>query len=96
MRTATYPAVRTAPHKRDLVQSMLLEGETLSSFIDETLFERALARQEDQAFYARAIAASKRIDAGGPTISAEESYALLKAIADRAKQGLAKKQKTAA
>jgi hypothetical protein len=95
MRTATLPAVRVTPETRSLVESVLREGETLSTFIEDTVRERAQWRKEDEAFYARAIAASKRIDEGGPTISAEESMARLRAMLEKKKQELASQKKPA-
>ena len=64
MRTATFPAVRTSPENRALVESVLRPGETLSTFIEETLQEKARWRKEDEAFYARAREASSQIKAG--------------------------------
>jgi hypothetical protein len=86
MRTATLPAVRTTPETRQLIESVLREGETLSTFIEETARKQAQWRKEDQAFYARAMAASKRIDAGGPTYTLEETIASLRAQIQRARE----------
>jgi hypothetical protein len=86
MRTATFPAVRTTPEARALVESTLRPGETLSTFIEETVLQKAQWRKEDQAFYARAMAASKRIDEGGPTYTLEETIASLRAQIQRARE----------
>ena len=96
MRTATFPVVRTTPETRALVESVLRQGETLSTFIEESVLERAKRRNEDDAFHARAIAASKRVDAGEPTISSAHSYARLIAIAERVKQNYAQRGNAAA
>ena len=61
MRTATFPVVRTTPETRAYVESTLRPGETLSTFIEESVLEIAKRRKEDEAFYARAMEASKRI-----------------------------------
>ena len=78
MRTATFPAVRTTPENRALVESVLRPGETLSTFIEESLQERARWRKEDEAFYARAMEAAKRIRAGGKTYTLDETIASLR------------------
>ena len=78
MRTATFPAVRTTPENRALVESVLRPGETLSTFIEESLQERARWRKEDQVFYARAMEAAKRIRAGGKTYTLDETIASLR------------------
>jgi hypothetical protein len=78
MRTATFPAVRTTPEDRALVESVLRPGETLSTFIEETVLQKAQLRKEDEAFYARAMEASERIRAGGKTYTLDETIASLR------------------
>jgi hypothetical protein len=85
MRTATLPAVRTTPETRQLIESVLREGETLSMFIEETARKHAQWRKEDDAFYARAIAASKRIDEGGKTYTLDEVMSSLRAMNEKKK-----------
>jgi hypothetical protein len=72
MRTATLPAVRVSPETRNLIESVLKEGESLSTFIEQTAKLQATSRKEDDAFYARGLAAAKRVDAGGKTYSHKE------------------------
>lgn len=93
MSTATFPVVRTTVENRAFVESALRSNETLSSFIEESVMERATRRKEDEAFYARAIAASKRIDAGGKTYTIDEVMASLRAMTKKKKQELAAKAK---
>lgn len=95
MRTSTFPSVRTTPEIREFVESVLRPGESLSTFIEETVHERARWRKKDEAFQARAIEASRRVDEGGPTISAEKSIARLEAMQDQHKQALALQHKAA-
>jgi hypothetical protein len=95
MRTATFPVVRTTPETRALVESVLRPDETLSMFIEESVLERARWRKEDEAFYARAMAASKRIDEGGKTYTIDEVMASLRAMTEKKKQELAAKAKRA-
>jgi hypothetical protein len=64
MRTATLPAVRTTPETRQLIESVLREGETLSMFIEETARKHAQWRKEDDAFYAQALRRSADLKAG--------------------------------
>ncbi len=91
MRTATFPAVRTTPENRALVESVLRPGETLSTFIEETLQEKARWRKEDEAFYARAMEASKRIREGGKTYSHDEVMKMLRDMTDQKKCEMALK-----
>ncbi len=87
MRTASFPSVRTTPELRSLVDSVLQDGETISTFIEETLRKQALWRKEDAAFYALALKRSKNLDAGkSKVISAKESIHRLRDIANRNKK----------
>ena len=85
MRSATFPAVRTTPENRALVESVLRPGETLSTFIEETLRQKAQWRKEDEAFYARAITAAKRVDAGENTYTHEEVMTRLRSMNQKKK-----------
>ncbi len=79
MKTATLPAVRVAPQVRELVESVLKEGESLSTFIEEAAKIHARWRKEDQAFYAEAMRRSALLKAGKmKTITAEESIRRLR------------------
>ena len=89
MSAATFPVVRTTAENRAFVESALRPGETLSAFIEESVMDRAKSRKEDEAFYARAIAASKRIDAGGKTYTIDEVMASLRAMTEKKRQELA-------
>jgi hypothetical protein len=93
MSAATFPVVRTTAEDRAFVESALRPNETLSSFIEQSVLERARWRKEDEAFYARAIAASKRIDAGGKTYTIDEVMTSLRAMTEKKKQELAAKAK---
>jgi sigma54-dependent transcription regulator len=86
MKTATLPAVRVAPEVRELVESVLKEGESLSTFIEETMKKQALWRKEDEAFYAEAARRSALLKAGKmKTITAEESIRRLRAQIEKKK-----------
>ena len=86
MKTATLPAVRVAPEVRELVESVLKEGESLSTFIEETVKKHAQWRKEDEAFYAEAARRSALLRAGKmKTITAEESIRRLRAQIEKKK-----------
>jgi hypothetical protein len=73
MRTATLPAVRVSPDTRSLIESVLREGESLSTFIEETVRNQAQWRKEDQAFYSEAQRRSTLVKSGKmKTVSHEE------------------------
>lgn len=56
MKTATIPALRVEPKLREAAQSVLSDGETLSSFVEESLRANIERRLLNQAFIARGIA----------------------------------------
>ena len=55
MKTATIPALRVEPKLREAAQSVLTNGETLSSFLEESLRANIERRLYQQAFIARGI-----------------------------------------
>ena len=86
MKTATLPAVRVAPQVRELIESVLKEGESLSTFIEDAARTQAQWRKEDQAFYAEAARRSALLKAGKmKTITAEESIRRLRAQIEKKK-----------
>ena len=86
MKTATLPAVRVAPEVRELVESVLKEGESLSMFIEEAVKKQAQWRKEDEAFYAEAARRSALLKAGKmKTITAEESIRRLRTRIEKKK-----------
>ena len=56
MKTATIPALRVEPKLREAAQSVLSDGETLSSFVEESLRANIARRLHNQAFIARGLA----------------------------------------
>lgn len=56
MKTATIPALRVEPKLREAAQSVLSDGETLSSFVEESLRTNIERRLLNQAFIKRGIA----------------------------------------
>ncbi len=57
MKTATIPALRVEPELREAAQNVLEKGETLSSFLEESLKANIERRLYQQAFIARGLVA---------------------------------------
>lgn len=55
MKTATLPPLRVEPALRDAAESVLKEGETLSSFVETAVREQVALRRQREAFIARGI-----------------------------------------
>ena len=71
MKTATIPALRVEPKLREAAQSVLCEGETLSSFVEESLRANIERRLHNQAFIARGLASHDEAKASQEYYSAE-------------------------
>ena len=77
MKTATIPALRVGPALREAAQSVLASGETLSSFVEESLKANIERRLHNQAFIARGLASRDEAKRTGEYYSAESVLAEL-------------------
>jgi predicted transcriptional regulator len=89
MKTATIPALRVEPQLREAAQSVLTHGETLSSFLEESLRTNIERRLYQQAFITRGIASRDEAQATQEYYSAESVMSELDSIY---KQALTKAQ----
>jgi len=70
MKTRSLPPLRVAPALRREVEAVLEEGESLSSFILDSVTRNVEARRARQAFVARGIASAERAKKTGRYVSA--------------------------
>ena len=77
MKTATIPALRVEPKLREAAQSVLANGETLSSFVEESLRANIERRKYQQDFIARGLASRDEAKRTGEYYSAESVLAEL-------------------
>lgn len=80
MKTSTIPALRVEPKLRKAVESVLSDGETLSSFVEEALKANVARRQYQQGFIARGLASAALAKQNQEYYSSEEVLAELKAM----------------
>jgi predicted transcriptional regulator len=85
MKTATIPALRVEPKLREAAQSVLLNGETLSSFVEETLRSNIERRIHQQAFIDRGIASAQEAKVTHEYYSAESVLAELDEMLNKAR-----------
>lgn len=85
MKTATIPALRVEPKLREAAQSVLSEGETLSSFVEESLRANIERRLYQQAFIARGITSRDESKTTQEYYSADSVMAELNALLHQAK-----------
>lgn len=80
MKTSTIPALRVEPQLREAVESVLSDGETLSSFVEEALKANVARRQYQQDFIARGLVSAAMAKQNQEYYSSEEVLAELQAM----------------
>ncbi len=84
MKTAQLPPVRVLASVREQIESVLLEGETLSNFVEKAAIEAARRRQAQREFVARGRSSLAKAQKTGEYYSAtdvvEEMSARLNAV----------------
>lgn len=72
MKTASIPSLRVAPDLRQAAESVLQEGETISSFVEQSLRTNIARRQLQQEFIARGLASRDEARCTGEYYPAEK------------------------
>ena len=91
MKTSTLPPLRVEPRLRALVQRLLREGETLSSFIVDAVEERVRSRAIEDEFIKRGLASGEKARRFGKCVPAASVVAGLRRRLDRARKAAAGK-----
>ncbi|OJY94854.1 MAG: prevent-host-death protein [Lysobacterales bacterium 63-13] len=87
MKSATLPPLRVAPELRQAAESVLQEGESLSSLMEQSLRGEVNRRRMQAEFIARGLAARDEAQRTGVYVGKEESLAALDAVLARHKPG---------
>lgn len=72
MKTASIPSLRVDPELRHAAESVLRDGETLSSFVEQSLRANIEHRRVQQEFIARGLASRNEARRSGEYIPAED------------------------
>lgn len=72
MKTATIPSLRVEPELRQAAESVLQHGESLSSFVEQSIRANIERRQVQQEFIARGLAARDEARQTGEYFAAED------------------------
>ena len=72
MKTATIPSLRVEPELRDAAESVLQNGESLSSFAEQSIRASIERWQTQQAFIARGLASRNEARRTGEYFAAED------------------------
>ncbi len=70
MKTATFPSLRVAPEFRKAAEQVLQEGESLSSFVEESIRENITRRQMQSEFIARGLISREQAHETGRYVGA--------------------------
>jgi hypothetical protein len=91
MKTATIPSLRVEAELREAAESVLHEGETLSSFVEQSLRANIQRRRIQKTFVDKGLAAREQAQRSGAYVDAdtvlEELGAMLKAAQRKRKAG---------
>lgn len=87
MKTATFPSLRVAPEFRQAAEQVLQEGESLSSFIEESIRENITRRQLQGEFINRGLASRELARESGNYVSADAVLGRLEKMLASAKTG---------
>lgn len=86
MKTANFPSLRVDPSLRQAAEDVLHEGESLSSFVEQSVRTQIRQRQEQAGFIARGLISRERAKASGAYVSSGAVLKKLEARLARAKK----------
>jgi hypothetical protein len=86
MKSATIPPLRVTPDLRNEAESVLREGESLSSFVEDSLRRQIEHRKLESEFIARGLEARASAKASGEYASKEDVMDSLRGILDASKR----------
>lgn len=87
MKTASLPTLRVEPELRHAAENVLLEGETLSSFVEQAVRANIARRKMQQEFISRGLAAADAAKQSGEYFAADEVLAELDDMLAKAQSG---------
>jgi hypothetical protein len=82
MKSASLPSLRVDPELRAAAESVLSDGETLSSFVENSVKAQIRYRQTQREFIARGLAARDEAKRTGIYYTSEEVLGELRAMLD--------------
>lgn len=92
MKSATFPSLRVEPALREAAESVLLEGESLSGFVEQSIREQVERRRNQSEFISRGLASREAAKTSGEYVCAEAVVARLEKRLDAAKAGAKKRR----
>lgn len=91
MKTATFPSLRVEPELRAAAEELLEEGESLSSFVEQSIRDGVQRRRAQREFLARGLKSRNSARRSQDYVSASKVLARLESMLQKAKRVTAKK-----
>lgn len=88
MKSSLIPQVRVEPELRAELEAMLLDGETLSGFVETSVRNAVAFRRVQAEFHQRGDVAWQQVQATGVSVSADDLLAKLQAKLDARRRQL--------
>lgn len=89
MKTATFPSLRVDPALRQAAEDVLLDGESLSSFVEQSVRANIERRKAQDEFIARGLASRDKAKRTGTYVPSSD---VVKGLASRLAKAKAKKK----
>ncbi|MBJ7309829.1 YlcI/YnfO family protein [Rugamonas sp. CCM 8940] len=87
MKTASFPSLRVEPELREAAEQSLLEGETISGFVEQAIRDSIERRGHQREFIARGLASRDNAKRSGNYVAADAVMGRLQAMLAAAKAG---------
>jgi predicted transcriptional regulator len=91
MKSATIPSLRVDPELRTAAEDVLEEGESLSSFVEQSIREGVQRRQAQREFIARGLRSGIAARRSQQYVAAPKVLARLEGMLEKAKRSAARK-----
>jgi len=91
MKSATIPSLRVDPRLRTAAEDVLEEGETLSSFVEQSIRDGVQRRQAQREFIARGLRSRNAARRSQEYVPAPKVLARLEGMLERARRSAARK-----
>lgn len=89
MKTATFPSLRVEPALRQAAEEVLQEGESLSSFVEQSVRAQIERRKTQDEFIARGLASREEAKRTGAYVASDK---VVKGLASRLAKAKVKKK----
>ncbi|MBB3945077.1 putative transcriptional regulator [Rhizobium skierniewicense] len=85
MKSATMPSIRVTPDLREELESVLKDGETISSFMEDSILKEIEIRKSQSEFIKRGLAAREEAKRTGVYYTTEDVLAMMRSKLEKAK-----------